>query len=107
MVKRLTSKLPSLPAQNVTERYPKYLTKSDELAPKTDSLSGALNGDGMFVHGKTLGDFTKAEVLGNDSVRRVLDFEKMSTSLPPVGSDVNKRLTTGVTETSTTTNVER
>ena len=107
-VKRLSLKLPNLPAQNLNEKYPKYLTKSDELASKTDTLSTVLNGDNVFLHGKMLGglkeDFTKPDVLGNDSVRRVLDFEKTSTSFPPVG---DKRLTTGTSETSTTTNVER
>ena len=62
----------------------------------------------MFVHGKSLGglkeDVTKADVLGTDSVRTILDFDKTSTSFPPVG---DKRLTSGTSETSTTTNVER
>ena len=62
----------------------------------------------MFVDGKTLGglkeDFTKANVLGNDSVRRILDSDKISTSFPPVG---DKRLTVGTSEASTTTNVNR
>ena len=55
----------------------KYLTRSDESVPNSDSLSRIYihNGDNVFVHGKTLGglkeDFTKADVLGNDSVRRI------------------------------------
>ena len=109
VVKRMTSKLPNLPAQNLKDKYPKYLTKSDEFVPKADSSSsGVLNGDSVFVHGKSLGglkeDVTKADVLGTDSVRRILDFDKTSTSFPPVG---DKRLTSGTSETSTTTNVER
>ena len=109
VVKRLTSKLPNIPTtQNVNEKYPKYLTKSDEFVPKTDPISSVFNSDSVFVHGKTLGglkeDFTKSEVLGNDSVRRILDFDKISTSFPPVG---DKRLTSGTSETSTATNVER
>ena len=43
-------------------------------------------------------------MLGNDSVRRILDFDKTSTSFPPVG---DKRLTVGTSEASTTTNVNR
>ena len=109
VVKRLTSsKFPNLPtAQNLNGKYPKYLTKSDEFVPKTDPISSVFNGDNVFVHGKTLGglkeDFTKSEVLGNDPVRRILDFDKTS-SFPPVG---DKRLTSGTSETSTATNVER
>ena len=109
VVKRLTSsKLPNLPTtQNLNEKYPKYLTKSDEFVPKTDPVSSVFNGDNVFVHGKTLGglkeDFTKSEVLGNDSVQRILDFDKTS-SFPPVG---DKRLTSGTSETTTATNVER
>ena len=49
-------------------------------------------------------DFTKADNLGNDSVRRILDFEKTPTSFPPVS---DKRLTSGTSETSTATNVQR
>ena len=108
VVRRMTSKLPNLPTQNLNDKYPKYLTRSDEFVPKTDSLSGIHNGDSVFVHGKTLGglkeDSTKAEMLGNDSVRRILDFDKTSTSFPPVG---DKRLTVGTSEASTTTNVNR
>ena len=66
------------------------------------------NGDDVFVHGKTFGglkeDFTKAKVLYNDSVRRILDFDKSSTSFPPVG---HYRPTVGTSEASTTTNVNR
>jgi len=108
VVKRLTSKLPTLPAPNPNDKFPKYLTKSDDFLPKTDTLSGVLNGN-VFVHGKTLGglkeDFTRAEVPDSDSVRRALDFDK--TSISTVGADVNKRPTTGTSETSTVTNVER
>ena len=108
VVRRMTSKLPNLPTQNLNDKYPKYLTRSDESVPKTDSLSGIHNGDNVFVHGMTLGglkeDFTKADVHGNDSVRRILDFDKTSTSFPPVG---DKRLTVGTSEASTTTNVNR
>ena len=45
-------------------------------------------------------------MLGNDLVRRILDFDKTSTStsFPPVG---DKRLTVGTSEASTTTNVNR
>ena len=108
VVRRMSSKLPNLPTQNLNDKYPKYLTKSDEFVPKTETLSGVFNGDSMFGHGKTLGglkeDFTKAEVLGNDSVRKVLDFDKTLSSFPPVG---DKRLTAGASETSATTSVER
>ena len=57
----------------------------------------------MFVHGKRhlVEDFTMAEVLGNDSEQ---DFDKTSTTFPPVG---DKRLTVGTSEASTTTNVNR
>ena len=43
-------------------------------------------------------------MLGNDSVRRILDFDKTSTSFPTVG---DKRLTVGTSGASTTTNVNR
>ena len=110
VIKRLTSsKLPNIPTtQNLNEKYPKYLTKSDEFVPKTDPVSSIFNGDSVFAHGKALGglkeDFSKAEILGNDSVKRILDFEKTSTSFPPVS---DKRLTSGTSETSTATNVQR
>ena len=45
VVRRMTSKLPNLPTQNLNDKYPKYLTRSDESVPKTDSLSGIHNGD--------------------------------------------------------------
>ena len=86
VIKRLTSsKLPNIPTtQNLNEKYPKYLTKSDEFVPKTDPVSSIFNGDSVFAHGKALGglkeDFSKADILGNDSVRRILDFDKTSTS---------------------------
>ena len=110
VVKRLmSSKLPNIPTtQNLNEKYPKYLTKSDEFIPKTDPLSSVFNGDNVFAHGKALGglkeDFTKADILGNDSVRRILDFDKTSTSFQPVG---DKKLTSGTSETSVVTNVQR
>ena len=110
VVKRLTSsKLPNIPTtQNLNEKYPKYLTKSDEFVPKTDPVSSVFNGDNVFAHGKALGglkeDFTKADILGNDSVRRILDFDKTSTSFQPVG---DKKLTSGTSETSVVTNVQR
>ena len=104
-----SSKLLNIPTtQNLNEKYPKYLTNSDEFVPKTDPVSSVFNGDSGFAHRKALGglkeDFSKADILGNDSVKRILDFEKTSTSFPPVS---DKRLTSGTSETSTATNVQR
>ena len=64
----------------------------------------------LYMGRQTLGglkeDFTEPEheVLGNDSVWRIINLDKTSTSFPPVG---DKRLTVGTSEASITTNVNR
>ena len=71
--------LPNLPTLNLNEKYPNILP--DQTSPYHNQFFH--NGDSVFVHGKTLGglkeDFTKAEVLGNDSVQRILNFDRTST----------------------------
>ena len=99
MIKKLKQQQqqpPSFPVQNFAGMH---LTKPEDFlssAPKSESLTGNLNGTGVSVEGKTLGglkeDFGKVEFAGNDSVRRVLDFNK-TTSFPPVGTD--KKLSSG------------
>ena len=54
VVRRMTSKLPNPPTQNLNDEYATYLTTLNEDVAKTDSLSGVRNGDGVSVHGKTL-----------------------------------------------------
>ncbi|XP_065917662.1 centrosomal protein 43-like [Dysidea avara] len=99
MIKKLKQQpLPSFPVQNFAGMH---LSKPEDFlstAPKTESLSGKFNGTSVSAEGKTLGglkeDFGKMEFPGNDSVRRVLDFNK-TTSFPPAGTDMNKKLTSG------------
>ena len=71
--------LPNLLTLNLNEKYPNILP--DQTSPYHNQFFH--NGDSLFVHGKTLGglkeDFIKAEVLGNDSVQRILDFDRTST----------------------------
>jgi len=97
MIKKLKQQQSSFPVQNFTGMH---LSKPEDFlstAPKTESLSGTFNGTSVSVEGKTLGgvkeDFGKVEFPGSDSVRRVLDFNKATTSFPPVGTDMNKKLT--------------
>ena len=110
MVRRMTSKLPNLPKQNLNDKYPKnILPEQMSLCQKLILfLEYIMVTMCLCMERQTLGglkeDFTKADVLGNDSVRRILDFDKTSTSFPPVG---DKRLTVGTSEASTTTNVNR
>jgi len=101
MIKKLKQQQSSFPAQNFAGMH---LSKPEDLlstAPKTESLSGTFNGTSVSVEGKTLDglkeDFGKVEFPGNDSVRRVLDFNKATTSFPPVSTDMNKKLTSGDT----------
>ena len=71
--------LPNVPTLNLNEKYPNILP--DQTSPYHNQFFH--NGDSEFVHGKTLGglkeDFTKAEVLGYDSVQRILNFDRTST----------------------------